>query len=108
MFVGTPHPMVGVIGRIGFTVAGYGVYTGRSSLACFGVFDANLEPTHRPPVALLRDIERRFLPAKGVQNSQVCKAVLIRDISDAPAVRRPARMKMIPVAKGQLVGFTAG
>src|SRR6202043_4017342 len=66
------------------------------------------QPTRRPSVAFLRDIDCRFLPANRVQNSQVCEAVLIRDISDAASIRRPARMKMIPVAKRHLVGFTAG
>jgi hypothetical protein len=72
-----------------------------------GAADADFELSHRPSPNFSLDLHFVVLAAVGAEQTQFGNAVAVRDVGDALAVGRPARIEVVPVAKGHLVRLAA-
>src|SRR5207247_3441821 len=63
----------------------------------------HLQLAHRPTPYSPLDVDLLVFATERAQNPQLRKAVPVRDVGDPFAIRRPARVEVIPVAKRHLI-----
>src|SRR5437867_13025347 len=99
--------LIRILGVVSLTIGGHRVDAGRRWMAGFLVDHAHGHGAHATTPAFGGDPQELLLASPTLEQLQLWKTLLVGDLHDPFAIRRPARMKAVVFPERHLVRLTA-